>query len=67
MAELCIAADADKTLIQRWIDLGRQQADAATAIPHMGLPQTVSGLALRHLHTGRASGPADTHPRASAR
>jgi hypothetical protein len=23
MAELCIAAGADKTLIQRWIDIGR--------------------------------------------
>jgi hypothetical protein len=26
MAELCIAAGVDKTLIQRWIDVGRQHA-----------------------------------------
>jgi hypothetical protein len=26
MAELCIAAGADKTLIQRWINVGRQRA-----------------------------------------
>jgi len=38
MAELCIAAGADKTLIQRWIDVGRQRAATAAAIPHTGLP-----------------------------
>lgn len=39
MAELCLAAGADKTLIQRWIDIGRQQAaTTATAISHTGLP-----------------------------
>jgi hypothetical protein len=38
MAELCIAAGADKTLIQQWIDVGRQRVDAAAAIPYMGLP-----------------------------
>jgi hypothetical protein len=38
MAELCIAAGADKTLIQRWIDIGRQRAHTAAAIPYTGLP-----------------------------
>jgi hypothetical protein len=39
MAELCIAAGADKTLIQRWIDVGRQRAaTAATGVPYTGLP-----------------------------
>ena len=38
MAELCIAAGADKTLIQRWIDVGRQRAATVAAIPHKGLP-----------------------------
>jgi len=38
MAELCIAAGADKTLIQRWIDIGRQRATTTTAIPYTGLP-----------------------------
>ena len=38
MAELCIAAGADKTLIQRWIDVGRQRATTAAAIPPTGLP-----------------------------
>jgi hypothetical protein len=38
MAELCIAAGADKTLTQRWIDVGQQRAGTAAAIPHMGLP-----------------------------
>jgi hypothetical protein len=38
MAELCIAAGADKTLIQRWIDVGRQRAATAAAIAYTGLP-----------------------------
>ena len=38
IAELCIAAGADKTLIQRWIDIGRQRAAAAAAISYTGLP-----------------------------
>jgi hypothetical protein len=38
MAELCIAAGADKTLIQRWIDVGRGRAGAAVAIPYTRLP-----------------------------
>ena len=38
IAELCIAAGADKTLIQRWIDVGRQRATTAAAIPPTGLP-----------------------------
>ncbi len=38
MAELCLAAGADQTLIQRWIDIGRQRATTTTAIPYTGLP-----------------------------
>ena len=39
MAELCLAAGADKTLIQRWIDIGRQQAaTTAAAISYTGRP-----------------------------
>src|SRR5215469_15912261 len=38
MAELCITAGADKTLNQRWIDVGRQRAATVAAIPHKGLP-----------------------------
>lgn len=39
MAELCIAAGADTTLIQRWIDIGRHRAAiAAAAVPYTGLP-----------------------------
>ena len=38
MAELCIAAGADKTLIQRWVDVGRQRATTVAAIPYPGLP-----------------------------
>ena len=39
MAELCIAAGADKTLVQRWIDVGRQRAAATVAaVPYTGLP-----------------------------
>ena len=39
MAELCLAAGADKTLIQRWIDIGRRQAAATGAAnPYTGLP-----------------------------
>ena len=36
MAELCIAAGADKTLIQRWIDVGRHRAATNAAIPYTG-------------------------------
>src|SRR5262249_23482356 len=35
MAELCIAAGADKTLIERWIVVGRQRA-ASGATPYPG-------------------------------
>jgi hypothetical protein len=38
MAELCLAAGADKTRIQRWIDIGRQRATTTAAIPDTGLP-----------------------------
>jgi len=44
MAELCIAAGADRTLIQRWIDIGRQRAaTTGTAISYTGLPRTGNG------------------------
>jgi hypothetical protein len=39
IAEPCIAAWADKTLMQPWIDVGRQRAATATpVIPYTGLP-----------------------------
>jgi hypothetical protein len=45
MAELCLAAGADKTLIQRWIGIGRQRAaTTAAAIPYTGLPQTDNSI-----------------------
>ena len=36
IAELCIAAGADQTLIERWIAVGRQRAAFAQAMPHAG-------------------------------
>ena len=36
IAELCIAAGADPSLIGRWIAVGRQRAAAARARPHAG-------------------------------
>jgi hypothetical protein len=36
IAELCIAAGADRSLIGRWIALGRERAAAARARPHAG-------------------------------
>ena len=36
MAELCIAAGADRSLIGRWIAVGRERAAAARARPHAG-------------------------------
>jgi hypothetical protein len=36
IAELCIAAGADRSLIERWISIGRQRAAAAQAMPHAG-------------------------------
>jgi hypothetical protein len=38
MAELCIAAGADRSLIGRWIAVGRERAAAARARPHGGPP-----------------------------
>jgi hypothetical protein len=38
IAELCIAAGADQALIGRWINVGRERAAAAAAIPYTGLP-----------------------------
>ena len=36
IAELCIAAGADRSLIGRWIAVGRERAAAARARPHAG-------------------------------
>jgi hypothetical protein len=36
IAELCVAAGADQTLIDRWIAVGRQRAAIARAMPHAG-------------------------------
>ena len=36
IAELCIAAGADTSLIEHWIAIGRQRAAAAAATPHAG-------------------------------
>jgi hypothetical protein len=46
IAELCIAAGADRALIERWIKVGRERAAAAAAIPYTGLPP--GGLMPRH-------------------
>jgi hypothetical protein len=37
IAELCIAAGADETLIDPWIEIGRQRAATAAAIPYSGV------------------------------
>jgi hypothetical protein len=57
IAELCIAAGADQALIERWINVGRERAAAATAIPYTGHPP--SGLMFlaperRAWHSGKA-------------
>ena len=36
IAELCIAAGADRSLIGRWIAVGRERAATARARPHAG-------------------------------
>jgi hypothetical protein len=36
IAELCIAAGADRSLIGRWVAIGRERAAAARARPHAG-------------------------------
>ena len=38
IAELCIAAGADPTLIEGWIAVGRERAAIAAAMPHAGPP-----------------------------
>lgn len=38
IAELCIAAGADQTLIDRWIAAGRELAAAAAAMPYASRP-----------------------------
>jgi hypothetical protein len=40
MAELCIAAGADEALISPWVEIGRQRAEAAKAIPYTGARHT---------------------------
>jgi hypothetical protein len=36
MADLCIKAGADETLIPRWEEAGRRRAETASAIPYSG-------------------------------
>ena len=36
IAELCIAAGADRSLVGRWVAVGRERAAAARARPHAG-------------------------------
>lgn len=38
IAELCIAAGADQTMIERWITVGRQRSANAVARPNAGKP-----------------------------
>ena len=38
IAELCVAAGADPALIERWIEVGRERAATAAAIPYTGPP-----------------------------
>lgn len=52
IAELCIAAGADRSLIERWIKVGRNRAAAAAVIPYTGLPP--GGLLLLMQATGPA-------------
>ena len=40
IAELCIAAGADRSLVGRWVAVGRERAAAARARPHAGPPAT---------------------------
>jgi hypothetical protein len=39
IAELCIAAGADRSLLDHWKAVGRQRAAAAAATPHAGPPR----------------------------
>jgi hypothetical protein len=39
IAKLCIAAGADKALIERWVTVGRERAAPAAATPVTGPPQ----------------------------
>jgi NAD(P)-dependent dehydrogenase (short-subunit alcohol dehydrogenase family) len=36
MAQLCIAAGADETLIGNWVTVGRARAATAATVPHSG-------------------------------
>jgi hypothetical protein len=55
IAELCIAAGADQSLIERWIKVGRDRAAAAAAIPYTGLPPGGLLLLMRVVRAARAS------------
>jgi hypothetical protein len=44
IAELCIAAGADRSLIGRWIAVGRERAAAARARPHTGPRNGIAGM-----------------------
>ena len=37
IAELCVAAGVDQTLVEAWIEVGRQRASTAAATPPQGL------------------------------
>ena len=38
MAEVCIAAGADETLIEDWVTVGRKRAASAALMPYAGRP-----------------------------
>src|SRR5262249_54706887 len=56
MAELCIAAGADKTLIERWIAVGQRRAAAGAASYSGYLPDdlTACGPGARTVHASAA-------------
>jgi len=58
IAELCIAAGADRALIERWIKVGRDRAAAAASIPYTGLPPGGLVLLVAGFDEG-GRGPAD--------
>ncbi len=65
IAELCIAAGADQAMIERWIQVGRERAAAAAAIPYTGLPPGGLMLLARargplgHRHAASSAGASD--------
>ena len=64
MAELCILAGADETLIERWVTTGRQRAAAARAMPHSG--RRARELAAGQLGCMRRTGAGRTGARVKA-